>query len=128
MDFKTIIYTVAQIFSGKVLSVSDNRYGNFTFAEVELTDFDKEHFFILHSNDNQWAFSKPILKSSYEITFIDKPLVEKEFRKLFGIEVHSKGTLNSRFERMRFMDKSWDKDLMYWKPKTLGEALFNWWD
>ncbi len=93
-----------------------------------MNDYNKEQFYILMSNDGQWALAKPIVENSCKITFIDKPIVSEQFKNLFGIEIITVEELNSKFKRLKFMDKSWDKDLKYWKPKTLGEAIYNWWD
>lgn len=127
MNFKSMVHAAAQLFSGRVLNISEI-CGNFIFAEIEMQSHNKENFYILKSLDEQWAISEPIEKNSCDITFINIDVVSEQFRNLFGIETLSAETLNSQFKRLDFMDKSWNNDLAYWKPKTLGEALFNWWD
>lgn len=107
-------------------------YHSFCMADVEL---DYERFYILlHHKSTKLAFGKNF-EAWLIREFIDHPLLAQVFANLYPeYQVLSKEILEApiyedptyiHYDILRYAS---DYDLSYWKPTTLGEILFNFWD
>ncbi|MFF0453804.1 hypothetical protein [Nocardia africana] len=61
------------------------------------------------------------------LTFHDFPELADALAELSGFEILTSSQLNSPFDPADWPDID-PGDVRYWKPQTLGEALFNFWD
>ncbi len=119
--FKHLIYTLSWQLGAKVISIHPPEVTpNFIAAHLQLNTQD---FYILCSENNDWAFSQQLLP--FTLQFIDIPLLANALHYLAHISVYSNHQLYAPFIAQSWMSKH---DISYWKPKTLGDALFNWWD
>lgn len=121
--FKRIAYEVAHHINAKVTGIFEpNVTPNFIAAELDLGD---RHTYLLCSQANDWALSREVQLGYCRLAFKDVPAIAEVLERDFGIRVQSKARLQGPFVKAEWMS---DADIRYWKPKTLGEALFNWWD
>jgi len=122
-EFKRIIFHVANEIEAKVESIFEpSTTPNFFAAELAKEGF---HVFILCSNQSEWAFSRNYDENSCTLDFADFKDFSEIIESQFGYKPYSSTALNGPFEPRAYMLES---DIKYWKPKSLGEALFNWWD
>lgn len=61
------------------------------------------------------------------LTFVDAPELMAVLAEQPGLEVLAAVDLNGPFDAAAWPDID-PADIKYWKPATLGEALFNYWD
>ena len=61
------------------------------------------------------------------LTFLDIPELVAKLAELPGFRVLSKDTLDGPFDAAGWPDLL-ASDVKHWKPATVGEALFNYWD
>ncbi|MGK5550155.1 hypothetical protein ACSNOI_00940 [Actinomadura kijaniata] len=61
------------------------------------------------------------------LTFVDVPALADALAELPGFRVLTSSELNGPFDAASWPHVLPD-DIAYWKPDTLGEALFNYWD
>lgn len=119
--FKHLIYTLSWQLGAKVISIHPPEVTpNFIAAHLQLNTQD---FYILCSESNDWAFSQQL--QPFKLQFIDIPLLANALHHLAHISVYSTHQLYAPFTAQSWMSKH---DISYWKPQTLGDALFNWWD
>lgn len=63
-----------------------------------------------------------------KLQFVDCAEIAAKLKAFYGINVLSKAELEAEFQLLPDLPYMSDSDLKYWKPQTMGEALFNWWD
>lgn len=122
-NFKKVLYAVCRTTKASVEEYYEASVTpNFHATKVHVGS---ETLFILNSVHDDWAFSRHFDPTSCQLDFIDSEELATAFWELFGITVLSKATLEGAFS-----DRSYllEEDIAYWKPTTLGDALFNWWD
>ncbi|MBF6467509.1 hypothetical protein IU427_20305 [Nocardia beijingensis] len=61
------------------------------------------------------------------LTFHDAPELADALAEQSGLEILTSSQLNGPFDSADWPEIDPD-DVRYWKPQTLGEALFNFWD
>lgn len=61
------------------------------------------------------------------LTFVDEPDLVAILADLPGVRVLTKAELDSAFDATCWPDIA-HSDIQYWRPSTVGEALFNYWD
>lgn len=79
---------------------------------------------MLQSHAGDWALCSEV-GFDCRLVFDDAPSISEALERCHGIRLHSKAALLGPFVRTEGISES---DIKYWKPQTLGEALFNWWD
>ncbi|MDD4964343.1 MAG: hypothetical protein PHI11_10555 [Gallionella sp.] len=99
------------------------------FSYVEFTGrFDHQENakrYLLCSYEGNWAVCKDVGSD-----FVDCAEIAAKLKEFYGINVMSKAELEAEFEltpEIAAIHPS-ISDLKYWRPQTMGEALFNWWD
>jgi len=119
--FKKIIYGASNQVDFDIIKLLEPEVTpNFYVAWIKGRD---AKFVVLASHNNDWSFA-----AEYEwcqLDFINNSKLAAVLLNQFGIHVLTKEELNAPFETRPYID---DADIKYWKPKTLGEGLFNWWD
>ena len=80
---------------------------------------------LLRSHVGDWAFVEAIDAALAPLQFTDCLPVSAAMTRLFGITPMTRAELAVVFAGRPGVS---DADVRYWKPPSLGDALFNWWD
>lgn len=121
--FKGIAYTVATSLRWRVGAISAPGVTP-NFWAAELLQGDRRHFLLCSENGN-WAVSSNLDSTRPQLPFADCEPLATTLEALYRIRVLSKHELAAPFTARSDFSPS---DIAYWKPATLGDALFNWWD
>ncbi len=104
------------------------------FSYVEFTGgFDHQEDakrYLLYSYDGCWAVCSHVISDErgIKLQFVDCAEIAAKLKAFYGINVLSKAELEADFQLLPDLPYMSESDLKYWKPQTMGEALFNWWD
>jgi hypothetical protein len=121
--FKKIVYTLSENLGCKVNAIYETQITpNFHAAELNISS---NKIYLLCSIEGNWALSDIFEPGVCKLKFVDNSALSSALFKTFGISIKTKQFLNSRFEDVI---NSQNGDVKYWKPKTNGDFLFNWWD
>jgi hypothetical protein len=149
--FRKIIHEAARQAGGRVVDIIEPGITpNFLAAHIEIGP---TPCYVLCSHAEDWAFAEAIEPPLAPLRFIDCPAIADALKSLFGLTPFTRaelsshfspppqagegpgvggssstsqpGALNAPFATRRTFS---EHDLRYWKPRTLGDALFNWWD
>lgn len=121
--FKKIIYDASKQVNFDVIELLEPEVTpNFYVAWIKEQD---TKFVVLASFHNDWSFAAEYEPLECQLNFINNTKLATMLLNQYDIRVLSKEELNEPFETRAYLD---DADSQYWKPKTLGEGLFNWWD
>ena len=123
-EFKDIAYSVAQAVDARVVQICGaSTTPNFHVAELSFPA--AESVFLLCSRASDWALSSSFSPQDCALAFIDHEAIADTLRRISSAVLLSVCVLcGPATERADFSDK----DLEYWRPRNLGEQLFNWWD
>ncbi len=123
-------YRVGEINEPKIYSAN--------FSYVEYTGrFDHQenaNRYLLCSHDGYWAVCSHVASApfsnfvSINLQFVDCAEIAAKLKSFYGIHVLSKAELEAEFQLLPDLPYMCESDLKYWKPQTMGGALFNWWD
>lgn len=120
-NFQQTIYRLSQYLGADVMEIHlPEVTPNFMSASLKIK---QQTVYVLCSDNQDWAFSQQL--QPFKLQFIDHPLLANMLHNLANIQVYCTSQLNAPFVAQSWMSKH---DINYWKPQTLGEALFNWWD
>jgi hypothetical protein len=92
------------------------------------------HRYLLCSHDGYWAVCSSVASApfpnivSINLQFVDCVEIAEKLKAFYGINVLSKAELDADFQLLPDLPYMSESDLKCWKPQTMGEALFNWWD
>ena len=64
-------------------------------------------------------------KNNCQLDFIDFEKFSSLLEEIYKVKTYKVEELNDSFEKKDYLLES---DINYWKPVTLGEGIFNWWD
>jgi hypothetical protein len=133
-QFKNLCYSLANITHGKLVSFEiPNVSQNFYKAELKLDD--ESIFILLNSTYPIVAFAFSV--EYFNIKFIDHPhsnLIEtfnNEFTIATAYELVEHIVVDERTQTVlnkNHLNKSELSQIFYWKPKTVGDVVFNFWD
>lgn len=103
---------------------------NFWCAEYTCRiDFQDAKRYLLCSTDERWAVCRSLGPKSYRFEDCDEIAVT--LKSFYGIDVGTKAEMDAEFEltvEISMLAGFGASSLKYWKPQTMGEALFNWRD
>ena len=121
--FKHIIYTTCRSLHATpsdwfVPDVTPNFYA------VRIATRDAV-FFVLCNHQEQWAYSRTFEPMRCTLDFVDQPAFSKTLYDLFGLRPLTTAELMADFCLQPELSVA---DVRYWKPQTVGDALFHWWD
>ncbi|HEY2695256.1 MAG TPA: hypothetical protein VGJ45_07300 [Pseudonocardiaceae bacterium] len=124
--FRTRCHDAARRTGG---SVSEFRFADGVTPSFDqaVLDYGDRTVAIIRAHDSaSYAIAVPRTDKhdSGPLTFLDEPALVAA---LTGARVLTKAELDSPFDPSRWPDVS-TADVRYWKPTTLGEALFSYWD
>jgi hypothetical protein len=123
IEFKRISFDAARLAGGTIAEFYDSSgTPNFFVAKISL---ERQSVYLLCTFDGTWAFSESFYPSRCELQFVDSDRIAEALNTNFGVVPLSRACLEDQFIKQKGMHES---DIKYWKPKTLGEGIFNWWD
>lgn len=118
--FKKIVFAATQQMGGTVADLYEPQVTpNFFAARICMQD---TQFYVLCSDNDVWAFSQML--RPFQLEFIDHSAMAAALANL-GVVALTTAQLNAPFVKQPGMS---DRDINYWKPETMGDGLFNWWD
>ena len=121
--FKRTVHEAARLAGGRVADIIEPQVTpNFLASRIEIGP---APCYVLCSHADHWAFAEAIEPALAPLRFIDCPATPDALQSLFGLTPFSRAVLQAPFNAHPGLSES---DLRYWKPRTLGDALFNWWD
>lgn len=134
LHFKRLCYTLANYSKGKLLSFEEPHVSqNFYKAELGLED--RSTFILLNSSYPFVAFASSV--QYFHIEFVDCSLSSDVDALSNGFKVLSANALNQRLildERTHTvlnensLNMAELNQIFRWKPKTVGDVIFNFWD
>ena len=122
-QFKEIVFDVSRRLYIKVGKLDEPEVTpNFLSAELLL---ENKSIYVLCNENNEWAFSSFYDKNNCQLDFIDFEKFSSLLEEIYKVKTYKVEELNDSFEKKDYLLES---DINYWKPVTLGEGIFNWWD
>ncbi len=129
--FFSVCQTVALALNGNIESFeppSKYREKSFSIATLKLAD--QSLSIILHANFPYVAFAQPILRDQTSISFVDYPEAELEFQRFADYTILTAEELGTPVWQVDLsnLGEAELEQIEYWKPETVGELVFNFWD
>ena len=122
-EFKQIIFDISQRLYLKVGIIDEPDFTpNFHIAEI----LGKEvAIYVLCNENREWAFSSFYEKHNWQLKFIDFENFSSLLNSIYNERIYKAEELNGPFQKKDYLTED---DILYWKPITLGEGVYNWWD
>ncbi len=132
--FKSICFNLVRKNQGKILKIDEANLAS-NFLKVKVDVFNREIYVLLNAYYPFLALASTV--EFQHLNFIDVPVLSKDFMPFY--KVLSKEELNEpldirrskgkvSLENKHNLDNSELEQIFYWKPKTVGEVMFNFWD
>lgn len=101
-----------------------------TFYLAHITEREAVTAVLCHRAEPYLAFTRPLEADAMSIEFLDNPSLAAAFGDNARFTPLDAGTLDRPLTEADFagLDPGCLKQLRYWRPKSLGEAMFNWFD
>ncbi|WP_336771352.1 hypothetical protein [Paenibacillus sp. MMO-58] len=134
INFKRLCHAVADYSKGKLLSFEEP-YLSRNFFKAELDMVDRRAFILLNSSYPFVAFASSV--QYFDIAFVDDSLSSVIDASSSGFKVLTVNTLKQRLVidkkthallNENNLNKAELDQILYWKPKTVGDVIFNFWD
>ena len=122
-EFKQIIFDISQRLYLKVGDIEKAEITpNFHVAEIIGNE---KTIYVLCNENREWAFTNTFEKSVCKLNFVDCKKFSDLLKEIYQEKVYKAEELNGPFKEKSYLLET---DVSYWKPVTLGEGVFNWWD
>lgn len=129
-DFRRLVHTVAASRNWTVSSIADAGITpNFHFAKLESPH--RSIFILGHSNYPIVAFAKQVSDADQRLEFVDESEIASEISRLFpNVAIANAADFNRSIteDDLAQLASTDRKQIEYWKPRTIGQLAFNWWD
>lgn len=125
--FKQLCLDFASRNSGKVIDFITPQYpSNFYCATVEIED--TKVYMLLNEHYPYLAFASVVEFGN--IKFINKPILYEEFSSFYRVKDPDELNvpLNQNLLKQTELNSSELEQISYWKPETVGQIIFNYWD
>ena len=129
-EFKRIVFAAARPLKYGVSDIVESGVTP-NFHSALLTTPETAVSVIGHSTYPVFAVSEPLQTYLCELSFADCEALSREIEAMFpSITFATADELNCKPTESNLvnLDKSELEQLTYWKPQTIGEVVFNWWD
>ncbi len=123
--FKQLCFSIASLHSGNILDFKAPHYpANFYCAQVNI--FDNLFSILLNEHYPYLAFAS--VNENTTFTFIDVPFLHAYFSPFYYLLDTT--ILNKPFTPLlnTELNSTELEQIAYWKPKTIGQIIFNKWD
>ena len=129
-DFKRLVHAVASSQDWTVASIAEaGCTPNFHAARLQSPT--RSIFVLGHSNFQIICIAVQTDDADQQLEFIDEPKIAAEVSRLFpDIEISSATELNRPITDadLAQLPQKEREQVNYWKPRTIGQLAFNWWD
>ncbi|MCA1201953.1 hypothetical protein ACTHAL_000786 [Priestia flexa] len=126
-QFKQLCFDFASRNSGKVIDFITPQYpSNFYYAHVEIVG--NQFYILLNEHYPYLAFASIVEFGN--IKFINRPVPYEKFSSFYRVI----GTgelnvpLNQKLLKQTELNSAELEQIAYWKPETVGQIIFNYWD
>ena len=129
-EFKQIVFAVATKQRLSVLQLTE-RSVTPNFNVARLADSEMSILMLGHSTYPLIAFEKSLDAMATTLLFVDCSRIADEIQTLFpGVAIANANELKRQLieSYMSLLDSIERELIEYWKPRTIGEVAFNWWD
>lgn len=126
-QFKQLCFDFTSRNSGKVMDFITPQYSsNFYYAHVEVVG--NQFYILLNEHYPYLAFASVV--ECENIKFINSPVLYESFVSFY--QVVGKDELNihlneNALKQTELNSAEWEQ-VAYWKPETIGQIIFNYWD
>lgn len=129
-EFKHLVHALALLQGSKIGSISEcGITPNFHTAELQM---EGTRLFVLgHSNFPVIAFVEQLNHDDQQLRFVDNLNVAGEISRLCPeVEIGRTSDLSRLItnDDLAVLTVVEQKQVAYWKPRTIGQLVFNWWD
>ena len=125
--FKQLCFNFAACNGGKVIDFNEAKYP-INFYSVKFEILDHQFFVLLNEHYPYLAYASVVEFGN--ITFMDKPVSHENFSDFY--KVLGKVELDVPFNQNLVINSELNRTelemLAYWKPETVGQIIFNYWD
>ncbi|MCD2254844.1 hypothetical protein [Listeria marthii] len=126
-QFKQLCFDIVSCNGGKVLGFNTPQSpANFYYAQVEVSG--NSLYILLNAHYPYLTFASAIELG--DINFIENPFLYEQFAPFY--QIIGAVELNSSFNQSRVKKSDLNsaelEQLAYWKPETVGQIIFNYWD
>ncbi|HMP71514.1 MAG TPA: hypothetical protein PKA76_19365 [Pirellulaceae bacterium] len=129
-DFRRLVHAVAASQDWTVASIANSGVTpNFHVAELESPN--RSIFILGHSNYPIVAFAEEVSDTDQRLQFVDDPEIASDISRLFpDVAIADAADLNRSIteDDLAQLAPTDRKQVEYWKPRTVGQLAFNWWD
>jgi hypothetical protein len=124
-QFIQLCYDIASRMSGRVIDFHSPEYPrNFYNTHVEM--FGDRFHILLNEHYPILAYASNV--EFGKISFIDKPILNKYFSPFYRIWKTDELNERIRPNLLKELAPIELEQIAYWKPKTIGQIIFNYWD
>ncbi|WP_230200279.1 hypothetical protein [Bacillus niameyensis] len=126
-QFKQLCFDVAIRSGGKVIDFKSPRYTeNFYYAQVKILD--NQFYILLNEHFPYLAFASVVEFGN--IKFIDEPFIYEQFSPFYQVlkSVELNAPFNQNLVKPTELNNAELEQISYWKPETIGQLIFNYWD
>jgi hypothetical protein len=133
-QFKDICFNLVRKNQGRILDIDESNLAT-NFLKVKMNICNREMYVLLNAYYPFLAFASTV--EFQHLNFIDDPVLSKDFMPFY--KVLSKEELNEpldirkskgkvSLENKNKLSSSELEQILFWKPKKVGEGIFNFWD
>jgi hypothetical protein len=133
-QFKQLCFAIITRNGGKVLEFKEPQYP-MNFYDVEVKIFNKDYHILLNEYYPYLVFASSV--NCGKIIYVDEPQLSRDFipyYKVLSVSVLNK-PLNIKetngmivLENNNKLNSAELDQISYWKPKTIGDIVYNFWD
>jgi hypothetical protein len=124
-QFIQLCYDIASRNGGKVIDFRPPEFPrNFYNAKVEM--FDEQFHILLNEHYPFLAYASVVEVGNF--SFIDKPILNEYFSPFYRIWKTDELNKRIRPNLLKELAPLELEQIAYWKPKTIGQIIFNYWD
>jgi hypothetical protein len=129
--FRGHCHAAARMLGGRVVSVDAHVWGvetNFARAVLQLRS--QTVAVLLNAHYPMIALADPVADGDRQLCFVDAPDVAAVFRTfgIYEVLVSSDLTAPLTTEACRHLASAELEQVEYWKPRRVGDLVFNFWD
>ena len=126
-QFKQLCFDIVSRNGGKVIDFNMPQYpASFYYAQVEILG--NRFYILLNEHYPYLAFASAVEFGN--ITFIDNPVLYEQFSPFYQVigTVELNVPFNQNLVKKTELNSAELEQLAYWKPETVGQIIFNYWD
>lgn len=126
-QFKQLCFDIASRNRGKLIDFITPQYpSNFYYAQVDVLG--NRFYILLNEHYPYLAFASVVEFGN--IKFIDRPVLNEQFPSFYRIigTVELNVPFNQNLIKKTELNSAELEQIAYWKPETVGQVIFNYWD